>query len=602
MSTENKISKINLSVLTNSKHSLSNFKYKDRNKDNEQRFYNFLAEFNNSFYYRRNNMPNDRMLRIDEYNLQHYMCNCENLSGKIPGPNDNPRLFKPITAKGNASINSMVTNVYDIMFFEQKMLISTANGVFCCNELNYDKDFKFDGYVKYTGPNEKITKLYSIKGKYYGLGDGGLYNIDTSKNTITKVDLPEVPPKGFELMIEAPNGNILLFGSDNGDSNGYAKSYYSTDNGSTWKETIGLDVETITACTIGKTVIVGTSYGIMKSEDGGVNWTSVNGFNNYDKMNCTNVYTIGNIVLASVAKNGIYKSTDNGNNWKKVSNYLRSGYNHVFRCLPNHNSSDPGSKIIHAFVKGNNNLNNLYSTDYGESWTNPGGAVNNGDESLYSDKEIFAVGHSLITYGQLENNPNGSYNYAIFINNGNGWNILQQNLPKINCMHVYTCFSEIIDNDACYMDPSQVYVLIGTDKSSGLQTNSWLNVLDLSGLFKFSDTINTGLISLFDSLYGKHLKYNPIFTDALLKYLGYDNNINPNVVPPTINNTSPKYYFNANEYISKNNTKESVIKWDNSIISNLYNSNKLLKYNNGPYFEYGTYYDITPDYVKVYDN
>jgi photosystem II stability/assembly factor-like uncharacterized protein len=85
-----------------------------------------------------------------------------------------------------------------------------------------------------------------------------------------------------------------------------------------WKECPGLYGGTVSAlCSSGSYLYAGTTRGIYRSTDGGLNWShSVNGLSN---LTVNSVAADANSVVVGTSSGGVFHSVNNGTKWNDIS-------------------------------------------------------------------------------------------------------------------------------------------------------------------------------------------------------------------------------------------------------------------------------------------
>jgi hypothetical protein len=128
--------------------------------------------------------------------------------------------------------------------------------------------------------------------------------------------------------------------------------FKSINNGSTWTY-LGLPSSNIGALAInGTTILVSTGFGISRSTDNGVSWTSVS-----STVFPGSFAVIGTTFFAG-SSNGVFKSTDNGNSWVAVNGGLPTNPEITALCIS-------GTSIYAGIYQ-----HGVYqSDDDGGSWT-----------------------------------------------------------------------------------------------------------------------------------------------------------------------------------------------------------------------------------------
>jgi photosystem II stability/assembly factor-like uncharacterized protein len=150
----------------------------------------------------------------------------------------------------------------------------------------------------------------------------------------------------------ACDGNIIALGTYN-----YGPVWISSDNGNTWKETGG----NIPGYNVGQVAVLGQNvfytsegYGIYVSSDLGFTWSPVN--NGLTSLSVTSLISSGQDLLAGTS-DGVFRSTDNGLNWSLISNTVLK--NKEIICIAQNNSTI----LVGTY-------NGLYcSTDNGQNWS-----------------------------------------------------------------------------------------------------------------------------------------------------------------------------------------------------------------------------------------
>jgi photosystem II stability/assembly factor-like uncharacterized protein len=139
--------------------------------------------------------------------------------------------------------------------------------------------------------------------------------------------------------------------------------FKSSDGGSTWTPTLSLTVGTISALAIDPvshlTVYAGTSAGVYRSVDGGVNWTPMNVGLGSSTPSVSHLVADSNLprTLYAVTTGRLFRSTDAALTWQSVAAYPGS---HISAL-----AVAQDSRVIYA---GNVDGQILKSVDYGSSW------------------------------------------------------------------------------------------------------------------------------------------------------------------------------------------------------------------------------------------
>ena len=141
----------------------------------------------------------------------------------------------------------------------------------------------------------------------------------------------------------------------------------------------------------------GSLVGLMRTVDGGANWTMMDGGGLLKGVNVSGVAPRGKIIVAATPERGIIRSSDTGAIWKLISGKAGSG-------LPAGGSYDLAADPKNpAVLYTNSGAEGLYkSSNYGQTWTKMGSAVigaaldglDVGDQATIR----FAVGNSRNVY------------------------------------------------------------------------------------------------------------------------------------------------------------------------------------------------------------
>ncbi len=124
---------------------------------------------------------------------------------------------------------------------------------------------------------------------------------------------------GIQVMSIASIGNTILAGTWNDGM------YRSTDNGNTWWNSTNSSLvnHTFYSLVVNEgNIFAGTSTGIFRSSDNGINWTAVNSGN--VEIHTRHLAVDGNTIVAA-DRNSVYISTDNGQNWATVTHATLNG-------------------------------------------------------------------------------------------------------------------------------------------------------------------------------------------------------------------------------------------------------------------------------------
>ncbi|MFV2057110.1 MAG: hypothetical protein ACC707_11625 [Thiohalomonadales bacterium] len=217
------------------------------------------------------------------------------------------------------------------------------------------------------GPETPTTIYAGVNGGYMRSSDGGL----------TWTGLPTWPG-GTRKFIFDPNVPSTFYVSSvcGQDSGSKCTQYKSIDAGASWTKltvdpAVSLKVYTISVDPQGSgTLYFGSSQGISKSVDGGVNWTTQNvGLTSTAVTTLQFDPVIPNILYAGTKNNGVFRSVDKGLNWVSINGDLNS----LDISLLGIDPSSPGT--IYAVTKDGYKVSR--SIDGGESWTRADSGLEN---------------------------------------------------------------------------------------------------------------------------------------------------------------------------------------------------------------------------------
>ncbi len=227
---------------------------------------------------------------------------------------------------------------------------------------------------------------------YIGTPASGIWkSIDAGGNFTNISD--QLPQNGVSgIAIDANNSNIIYIAtgdSDAGDT--YSIGVLKTiDGGVNWTQT-GL---TLTGSSKARDILINpnnsqmlwcaTSNGVFKTIDGGANWINVQ-VGNFSQGAIRLKPNNSNVIYAS-SGTGIFKSTNAGDSFVQISNGLPANFS---KCLIDVTPSNPD--FVYALIYENGASINVYkSTDSGENFTNMG-ATNNDEISQIWYDMAFAV-------------------------------------------------------------------------------------------------------------------------------------------------------------------------------------------------------------------
>ena len=173
----------------------------------------------------------------------------------------------------------------------------------------------------YTGLTERVYSLAVNSSDYIfaGTHGGGLYrSSDGGSSWMSLFDMFPSPII-YSLIIDA-EGNLLV-GADG--------IYRSTDNGDTWTS-LGLSEQNVSSILLNSNgdIFAGTTWGLYRSSDAGINWEKVDiGYSELN-INCQTMNKSGQILCGTDF--GIFLSTDNGNNWSENNKGINNLYIYSF--------------------------------------------------------------------------------------------------------------------------------------------------------------------------------------------------------------------------------------------------------------------------------
>lgn len=230
---------------------------------------------------------------------------------------------------------------------------------------------------------------------YAGAGTSGMY-VSTNNGSSYRSINNNLPPDSYvdELML---SGNILLANVNTYDYPYIHDVYYSTDKGNTWTVSNGLANKYVKClASDGVNFYAGTSTGVFKSSDNGLNWFSIGLANK--KIDCIAVKENRLYVGENSTAGGLYITSDNGITWTKLDNGLPG---------PGINTIAISDNFVYVGIT----MDGIFrSADNGYSWTK----INNG-YSYSLDFQSLAVRGNNVYSGS-------SGGCAVSINNGTSWN------------------------------------------------------------------------------------------------------------------------------------------------------------------------------------
>ena len=237
------------------------------------------------------------------------------------------------------------------------------------------------------------TSLFSDKGYLFSNVAGGLFR---SSDNGTTWQITEAGILGRRDCIAA--GADTLYTATT-DDNSFVlppinRIYKSTDEGNSWSQLFA-DTSNryiFSMCVLGDNIFASRAGSILRSQDGGVHWTSDSSI---PASSINTLATMGNSVLGSVAGKGIYRSTDSGNSWKpsskglsvtKINGFVQIGADIYALGEGIYRSSDSGAtwsivdsefkpnvfslcQVGSVFIAGTDTSGLLVSRDNGVSWT-----------------------------------------------------------------------------------------------------------------------------------------------------------------------------------------------------------------------------------------
>jgi len=198
------------------------------------------------------------------------------------------------------------------------------------------------------------------KALYLGSASNGLfYTYDRAQNWAISYELGRVPINAIAI---DHNSKCTIYSSSAN------KLYKSTDCSRNWIQAyydnnLAVSVNSIATDHYNSNhLYIGTSRGeIIKSQDGGTSWQTINRFNNPIKKIALSPHD-SRIIMVAVGKNGIYRSEDSGQSWTDLETILK-----------NFNSEQNFKDLIISTVQSGlvflaTDYGLLKSNDYGYGW------------------------------------------------------------------------------------------------------------------------------------------------------------------------------------------------------------------------------------------
>jgi uncharacterized protein (TIGR03437 family) len=221
---------------------------------------------------------------------------------------------------------------------------------------------------------------------YIGAAEGGVWKTTDGGANWTPLTDDQPSIANGAIALDPTNPDIVYVGT--GEENFAQDSYYgagilkSTDAGKTWTNIVGPFLRAVIGSmsihpTNGQVILLTTSTGIWRSEDGAANWTrvlsGVGTFVLFDPTNGNVAYAaLGNIGGSSL--NGVYKSTDAGKTWSPSNG---SGANaipsqnvgRISIAIANSNTTTLFASIETAGTTADGQLMGIWkTTDGGQTW------------------------------------------------------------------------------------------------------------------------------------------------------------------------------------------------------------------------------------------
>lgn len=200
---------------------------------------------------------------------------------------------------------------------------------------------------------------YSDSTIYAGTNGSGIFRSTNNGSSFQAIN--NNLPDNAVIDVMLASGNLLLAEVSTAQTPYFRELNYSIDKGNTWLVANGLSNKYVKSLTNdGTNFYAGTTYGVYKSTDNGLNW-SIAGL---PEIDISSIAVKGNTVIASENKStrGLYLSDDQGSNWTELKNGLPNTYISAVAANDNY---------IYAGVY----WDGVYrSADHGASWS----LMNNG--------------------------------------------------------------------------------------------------------------------------------------------------------------------------------------------------------------------------------
>ncbi len=307
-------------------------------------------------------------------------------------------------------INCMVIDPTNSSIFYAGMggyIYKSVDGGITWNRYRFD--YSFWPYIYDISVCPTNSNLVYIGGDYYNQSDKYLMVVYKSTNGGLNWTRYDVSPASYDraytycFAVNPKNPNELYIGGESYEGSSWHGEFFkSNDGGNNWIDIyVGISGY-VNAIVIDPTspnkVYAGTSSGIYRSNDSGLNWTKNNGWA-YSYELAINPQNTN--IIYSGYYDGIYKSIDGGKNWT----YHRNGLNGTcYSLLVDHTA---GENIFYGSVIGV-----FKSSNSGVAWS----AANSG-----------LIASSITTMGMAPSDPKTIYiefdNNAVFktTNYGDNW-------------------------------------------------------------------------------------------------------------------------------------------------------------------------------------
>jgi photosystem II stability/assembly factor-like uncharacterized protein len=229
--------------------------------------------------------------------------------------------------------------------------------------------------------------------------------------------------------------------------------FKSTDAGGSWRRAKGIfEVYFLAIASKNSTLYAITSYGVVKSLDGGESWKTASSGLTGDAFSLA-INPIDPSMLYAVTLHGIFKSANGGENWTVIASGSSSS-TPLFGLV-----IDPTTPSTLYALYSNRIL--VKSTDGGESWTpiQPDSTVDYPITSVAIDPANSSTIYA--SYLPQSFTPGESPTGGVFksMDGGNTWNAYQQGMPA-------TFFVTALTIDP--LAPSTIYAVVKSNKGGGV--------------------------------------------------------------------------------------------------------------------------------------